>query len=208
MNANAYRILVGCFILWTENFAAELPFRAFQNLYRMKSATLSSGFYYFQGFKGTFIIGCPHSDKQFKHLWFYAGGRWLHERLPYDEVPPSERVPVVFRKGYVWTRVPHIPKLTLAKLEALRELSDPERSQHRLLSQASLEEHNWHSSSSISGHTDDQPRTSRPREVTIARMPEPAIHYRSRTGAMAEVATSSDRSGVPRGVPVARVHDL
>ncbi|GMN61369.1 hypothetical protein TIFTF001_030455 [Ficus carica] len=47
LNANAYRILVGCFILWAKNFAAELPFRAFQNLYRMKSAPSSEGSYYF-----------------------------------------------------------------------------------------------------------------------------------------------------------------
>ncbi|GMN20153.1 hypothetical protein TIFTF001_050009 [Ficus carica] len=65
------------------------------------------------GFKGTFITGCLDSDKQFKHLWFYSGGRWLHGHLPYDEVPRSERVPVVFRRGYVWTRAPHIPELTL-----------------------------------------------------------------------------------------------
>ncbi|GMN54125.1 hypothetical protein TIFTF001_023260 [Ficus carica] len=75
LNANAYRILVGCFILWAKNFAAELPFQAFQNLYRMKSAPSSAGSYYFQGFKGTFVPKCPDSDKQFKHLWFYAGGR-------------------------------------------------------------------------------------------------------------------------------------
>ncbi|GMN39649.1 hypothetical protein TIFTF001_008874 [Ficus carica] len=49
LNANAYRILVSCFVLWTKHFAAELSFRAFQNLYRMKSAPSSSVFYYFQG---------------------------------------------------------------------------------------------------------------------------------------------------------------
>ncbi|GMN22475.1 hypothetical protein TIFTF001_040264 [Ficus carica] len=47
LNANAYRILVGSFILWAKNFATELPFRAFQNLYRMKSAPSSAGSYYF-----------------------------------------------------------------------------------------------------------------------------------------------------------------
>ncbi|GMN32892.1 hypothetical protein TIFTF001_048225 [Ficus carica] len=101
LNANAYRILVGCFILWAKNFATELPFRAFQNLYRMKSAPSLVGSYYFQGFKGTFVAKCPDSDKQFKHLWFYAGGRWLHEHLARNELPRSERVPVTFRNGYV-----------------------------------------------------------------------------------------------------------
>ncbi|GMN18949.1 hypothetical protein TIFTF001_050884 [Ficus carica] len=75
LHANAYRILVGCFILWAKNFATELPFRAFQNLYRMKSAPSSAGSYYFQGFKGSFVATCPDSDKQFTHMWFYAGGR-------------------------------------------------------------------------------------------------------------------------------------
>ncbi|GMN32700.1 hypothetical protein TIFTF001_003810 [Ficus carica] len=161
LNANAYRILISCFILWTKHFVAELPFRAFQNLYRMKSAPSSSGFYYFQGFKGTFITGCLDSDKQFKHLWFYAGGRWLHGHLPYDEVPPPERVPVVFRRCYVWTRAPHIPQLTLEKMEALWRLSDPERNQHGLLSQSSLEEHKWFGSSLTSSRANNQPRTSR-----------------------------------------------
>lgn len=101
LNANAYRILISCLILWVKNYAAELPFRAFQNLYRMKSAPSSTGAYYFQGFKGTFITKCPDSDKQFKHLWFYVGGRWLHGHSARSELPRSERVPVTFRKGYV-----------------------------------------------------------------------------------------------------------
>ncbi|GMN72669.1 hypothetical protein TIFTF001_053592, partial [Ficus carica] len=119
------------------------------------------GFYYFQGFKGTFITGCPDSDKQFKHLWFYAGGRWLHGDLSYFELPASERVPVAFRRGYVWTRAPHAPAQTLSKIEVLRELSEPERSQHKLLSEGSLKEY-WVGSSSTSGRPDDQPRTAPP----------------------------------------------
>ncbi|GMN47286.1 hypothetical protein TIFTF001_016461 [Ficus carica] len=154
LNANAYRVLVGCYILWVAKFSETLPLFAFQNLYRMKTAPSSKGFYYFQGFKGTFITGCPDSDKQFKHLWFYAGGRWLHGHLSYFELPPSERILVTFRRGYVWTRAPHAPAQTLAKIEELRELSNPERSQHRLLAEGSLKEH-WVGSSSTSGHPDD-----------------------------------------------------
>ncbi|GMN69155.1 hypothetical protein TIFTF001_038205 [Ficus carica] len=198
LNANAYRVLVGCYVLWAAKFSETLPLFAFQNLYRMKTAPSSKGFYYFQGFKGTFITGCPDSDKQFKHLWFYAGGRWLHGHLSYFELPSSERVPVAFRRGYVWTRAPHAPAQTLTTIEELRELSDPERSQHKLLSEGSLKEY-WVGSSSTSGRPDDQPRTAPPR-VTIARMPEPAVHYRSRTSR--PVVTSADvRSGVPLGVP-------
>ncbi|GMN66701.1 hypothetical protein TIFTF001_035763 [Ficus carica] len=157
LNANAYRILVSCYILWISNFAAEIPFKAFQNLYRMKSAPSSTGFYYFQGFKGTFITSCPNSDKQFKHLWFYAGGRWLHGELPYSEVPRSERVPVTFQNGYTWARAPHIPELTSAMIDALREQSDQEKN--------------------------DQPRDPG-LGVTIARMPEPTVYYHSRTGGL------------------------
>nr|GMN73997.1 hypothetical protein TIFTF001_052293 [Ficus carica]GMN74001.1 hypothetical protein TIFTF001_052294 [Ficus carica] len=164
LNANAYRILIGCYVLWAAKFSETLPLFAFQNLYRMKTAPSSKGFYYFQGFKETFITGCPDSEKQFKHLWFYAGGRWLHGDLSYFELPPSERVPVAFRRGYVWTRAPHAPAQTLSKIEELRELSDPERSQHKLLSEGSLKEY-WVSSSSTSGRPDDQPRTALP-EVT------------------------------------------
>ena len=58
-----------------KNFTEEMPFRAFQILFRMKTAPASSKFYYFQGYLGTFITGCLDLDKQFKHLWFYAGGR-------------------------------------------------------------------------------------------------------------------------------------
>ncbi|GMN60007.1 hypothetical protein TIFTF001_029094 [Ficus carica] len=159
LNANAYRILVGCYVLWAVKFSETLPLFAFQNLYRMKTAPSSKGFYYFQGFKGTFITGCPDSDKQFKHLWFYA--------------------------------------------EELQELSDPERSQHKLLSEGSLKEY-WVGSSSTSGRPDDQPRTALPR-VTIARMPEPAVQYQSRTSRPV-VASADVRSGVPRGVPEVTVH--
>ncbi|GMN47899.1 hypothetical protein TIFTF001_017071 [Ficus carica] len=117
------------------------------------------------------------------------------------------QAPVVLcRRGYVWTRAPHILELTLERVEALRELSNPERNQHGLLSLSSLEEHKWFGSSSTSGHLNDQPRTSRPGEVIIARMPEPAVHYRSQTS-VTNAATTPDRSGVPRGVPAAIVHD-
>ncbi|GMN38326.1 hypothetical protein TIFTF001_007552 [Ficus carica] len=126
LNANVYRILVGCFILWAKNFAAELPFRAFQNLYRMKSAPSSAGSYYFQGFKGTFVAKCPDSDKQFKHMWFYAGGRWLHGHLARNELPRSERVPLVFRNGYVWTRAPHILETTRDMVTELQNLAEHE----------------------------------------------------------------------------------
>ena len=60
----------------------------------------------------------------------------------------------------MWTQAPHIPESTLAKVEVLRELSDPERSQHKLLDPASLEKHNWFGSLSTSGSLNDQPRTS------------------------------------------------
>ncbi|GMN22435.1 hypothetical protein TIFTF001_047435 [Ficus carica] len=202
LNANAYRILIGCYVLWAAKFSETLPLFAFQNLYRMKTAPSFKGFYYFQGFKGTFITGCPDSDKQFKHLWFYAGGRWLHGNLSYFELPPSERVPVAFRRGYVWTRAPHAPTQTLAKIKELRELFDPERSQHKLLSEGSLKEY-WVGSSSTSGRPDDQPRTAPP-GVTIASMPEPAAQYESRTSR--PVASADIRSGVPRGVPEVTGH--
>ena len=204
LNANAYRVLISCYVLWAKHFAVELPFRAFQNLYHMKLASSSSGFYYFQGFKGTFITGCPDFDKQFKHLWFYMGGRWLHGHLAYKEVPRSERVPVVFRMGYVWTRAPRTSKVTLAMVEALQDLTDPERSQNRLLSPASLREHGWLGSSSTSGQPDDQPRTSG--DVTIACMAEPAIHYRSRTSG-SNAPPTPGRSRVPRGGLATMVHD-
>ncbi|GMN58991.1 hypothetical protein TIFTF001_028076 [Ficus carica] len=141
LNANAYRVLVGCYILWAAKFSETLPFFTFQNLYRMKTAPSSKGFYYFQGFKGTFITGCPDSDKQFKHLWFYAA-------------------------------------------------------------EGSLKEY-WVGSSLTSCRPDDQPRTTSPR-VMIARMPEPAVHYRSRTSRPV-VTTADVQSGVPRGVPEATV---
>ena len=55
LNANAYCILISCYILWVKNFTEEMPFRAFQILFRMKTTLASSKFYYFQGYLGTFI---------------------------------------------------------------------------------------------------------------------------------------------------------
>ncbi|GMN53229.1 hypothetical protein TIFTF001_022367 [Ficus carica] len=154
LNANAFRIMISCFILWAKNYVAELPFGAFQNLYRMKSAPSSTGFYYFQGFKGTFITKCPDSDKQFKHLWFYAGCRWLHGHLARNDLPRAKRVPLVFRRGYTWTRAPHIPERTADMVEGLQNLAEDEWNQHTQLSQASLNEHGWLGFSS----TFEQPR--------------------------------------------------
>ncbi|GMN52748.1 hypothetical protein TIFTF001_021888 [Ficus carica] len=71
----------------------------------MKTAPSSIGSYYFQGYQGTFNAGCPDYDKNYKHLWSFAVGRWLHGQLNYDHVPFSERVPINFRRGlakYNW----------------------------------------------------------------------------------------------------------
>lgn len=162
LNANAYRILVSCYILWKMTFGFELPFRAFQNLFRMKSAPSSAGSYYFQGYKGTFNSGCPDSDKQFKHLWFYAGGRWLRSGPLYDEVLLRERVPVSFRDGYVWTRRPHTGTNNLVGISTLKETSDPERNQSRLLSHKSLQKYKWIGQASSDEDLLDRPGVTAP----------------------------------------------
>ncbi|GMN30726.1 hypothetical protein TIFTF001_041497 [Ficus carica] len=200
LNANAFRILISCVILWAKNFVAELPFGAFLNLYRMKSAPSSTSFYYFQGFKGTFITKCPDSDKQFKHLWFYAGGRWLHGHLARNNLPRAERVPVVFRRGYTWTRAPHIPERIADMVEGLQNLAEDERDQRTLLSQASLNKHGWLGFSSMSEQPKNQQQATQ--RVTVARMPEPAFHYRSRTSA-AQVEVIPDRPRIQRAAPEA-----
>ena len=125
----------------------------------------------------------------------------MHEHMSYFELPQSERVPVAFRKGYVWTRAPHVSEQTRRKINVLRDLSDPERNQHGLLAESSLRQH-WVGSSSTSGRVDDQPRISPP-TVTITAMSPPAVHYRSRTSRPA--AAADTRSGVQQGVPEATV---
>ncbi|GMN20210.1 hypothetical protein TIFTF001_043032 [Ficus carica] len=177
LNANAYRILVGCFILWAKNFAAELPGRAFQNLYQMKSASSSAGSYYFQG--------------------------WLHGHLARNELPRSERVPVVFWNGYVWTRAPHIPETTRDMVAGLQNLADHERDQRTLLDQSCLSEHGWLGFAS----TSKMPSVRRPEPVTVARIPEPTVRYRSRSiAAPAEAASDQPETrGVASGVPVSQL---
>ena len=46
LKANAYRILISCFVLWMKYLYVELPFSMFQNLYRMKTAPSSTYLYY------------------------------------------------------------------------------------------------------------------------------------------------------------------
>ncbi|GMN52477.1 hypothetical protein TIFTF001_021615 [Ficus carica] len=206
LNASAYRILISCFVLWAKNFDEELPFRAFQNLYRIKTTPASSGSYYFQGYQGTFITSCPNTDKQFKHLWFYAGGRWLHGQRPYSDVLSWERVPITFMRGYVWIRGPHVAASCTEKIDLFQKV-DPERNQNRLLSHLSLEMYHWTGLSSTSECPDDRPREAQPGEVIIAsRIPDPVVHYRAQAVVAAGVATTSDPSEVPRGVPVAPIH--
>ena len=162
----------------------------------MKSAPSSTGSYYFQGFKGTFVTKCSDSDKQFKHLWFYAGGRWLHGHLARNELPRSERVPVAFRKGYVWTRAPHIPETISDMVKALQNLAEEEPDQQMLLSQSNLFEHGWLGFSSMS----QLPRDRMPGQVTVARMPELIVHFRSRTTA-APAQTAPDQTEAQRVAP-------
>ncbi|GMN48311.1 hypothetical protein TIFTF001_017477 [Ficus carica] len=170
LNANIYRILISCFVLWTKNYTAKLPY---------------------------------------KHLSFFTAGWWLHGHLPYGEVPPGERVPITFRRGYVWTRGPHTDARILARIDALREKADPERNQNRLLSALSLAKYNWFGLSSTSDYPHDRPRAVLPGEVIVtSRMPDPVVHYRARTVVTAEVVTTSGQFEVLRGVPVASTHGL
>ncbi|GMN57128.1 hypothetical protein TIFTF001_026234 [Ficus carica] len=125
----------------------------------MKSAPSSAGSYYFQG--------------------------WLHGHLARNELPRSERVPVTFRNGYVWTRAPHVSGTTRDMVTQLQNLAEHERDQRVLLSQSSLSEHGWLGFAS----TSRMPSDRRPEPVTVARMSEPTLHLRSRsTAAQAEVA--------------------
>ncbi|GMN38347.1 hypothetical protein TIFTF001_007583 [Ficus carica] len=59
----------------------------------MKTAPSSTRSYYFQGYQGTFIPGCSDSNKNCKHLWFYATGKWLSGRENYDRVPSKSVFP-------------------------------------------------------------------------------------------------------------------
>ena len=173
----------------------------------MKSSPASSGSYYFQGYKGTFITGCPDSDKQFKHHWFYAGGWWLHGHLPYDEVSLEESVPTTFRLGYVWTRGRHTGVTNLDNIDVLQETSDPERNQNRLLSSKSLAKYKWVGPSSSSNNSPDRPRVRVPGEVTVAsRMPDSVVCYHAQTVVATDIATTSGRSEIPQGLPVAPTH--
>lgn len=122
LNVNAYWILISCFILWTKNYTSELPFSAFQNLYHMKTTPSSARSSYFQAYQVIFDF-----DKNYKHLWFFAMGQWLHGQLNYEQVPPSKRVPITFRRGYVWTQGLHTEMSNLEKIERLREKADPEQ---------------------------------------------------------------------------------
>ncbi|GMN22474.1 hypothetical protein TIFTF001_040262 [Ficus carica] len=72
----------------------------------------------------------------------------------------------------------------------LQNLAEHERDQRMLLSQSSLSEHGWLGFASISRMPSDR----RPEPVTVALMPDPAIHYWSRsTAAQAEV--TADQPG-------------
>ncbi|GMN58268.1 hypothetical protein TIFTF001_027370 [Ficus carica] len=84
-----------------------------------KIAPSLTGSYYFQGSQGTFIVGCPDSDKNYKHLWFYMTGKWLSGQSDYGQVPSRERVSFTFRRGYVWTQEPHTESLNWKRIDKL-----------------------------------------------------------------------------------------
>ncbi|GMN63808.1 hypothetical protein TIFTF001_032910 [Ficus carica] len=85
-------------------------------------------------------------------------------------------------------------------IDALREQSDQEKSQQRLLSLKSLEDNHWLGSSSSFGRADDQSRAPGV-GVTIARMPEPTVHYHSRTGSLSAAQQSSRLAPPPSEPP-------
>ena len=188
-----------------------MSFGVFQNLYLIKTALSSSGSYILQGYQGTFVTGCPDSNKNYKHLWFYTMGIWLPGQVGYNQVPSEERVPIIFNKGYEWTREPHAESINQGKIDKLWEKPDPERNQNRLLENDSLAKYNWFSSFSTSGYTHNQPRSvrSEEEETVAVPMPHPAVQYNARIVVAADVASVFVAwSEFPQGMPTTSTSGL
>ncbi|GMN61497.1 hypothetical protein TIFTF001_030584 [Ficus carica] len=186
LNANAYRILISCFILWTKNYTSKLSSRAFQNLYRMKTVPASSGSNYFQGYQGTFITSCPDSDKTTSicgSSWRVGGCMATYHmvrslpgkgfRLCFGGIKcgPGDRT----RTRGIWRGL---------KCSAKRRTPNGTIYDYCL-------------------------PTVWPGEVIVAsRMPDPVVHYQAWIVVTTDVPTTSDWSKVPRGVPVATTLSL
>ena len=68
----------------------------------------------------------------------------------------KKRVPVTFKKGYVWTQELHTKSSNWKRIEKLREKADPKWNQNQLLANESLAKYNWFSSFSTLGFPYDQ----------------------------------------------------
>ena len=136
---------------------------------------------------------------------------WLSSRVSYNQVPTKERVPITFKRGYVWTRELHTEFINRGRIEKLWEKPNPERNQNRLLVNESLAKYNWFGSSSTSGYPHDQPQSVRSEEeVTVAApMPHTIVHYHVRMVVAANVASAYiARFEVPRGVLITSTSSL
>ncbi|GMN60234.1 hypothetical protein TIFTF001_029321 [Ficus carica] len=112
--------------------------------------------YYLHGYQGTIIAGNPDSDMNYKHLWFYATGKWLFGRNDYSQ----------------------------EMIEKLWEKTDPGRNQNLLLANESLAKYNWFGLSSTSKFSHDQSRPHRSEEETmtvVVPILDPTVHYSVRT---------------------------
>ncbi|TXG53679.1 hypothetical protein EZV62_018935 [Acer yangbiense] len=107
LSPNAWRALIGTYIIWKQCQFPELTFREFQQLYQLKIHPKSHGWYCLSTWPGkeAMVIDSPSSNKNWKKKWFFASGHW--EADP-NEQDLEHRIPTAFRTPAIWKKPPEL----------------------------------------------------------------------------------------------------
>ena len=106
----------------------------------------------------------------------------------------------------MWTRRPHTGANNLAGISTLKETTDPERNQNRLLSLESLEKYGWVGQTLSDEELSDHPVAARG-VMVASHVPGPSTSYRAQAVLASDVATTSRRSEIPQGLPASPPRD-
>ncbi|KAK2662047.1 hypothetical protein Ddye_000621 [Dipteronia dyeriana] len=107
LSPNAWRALIGTYIIWKQCQFPELTFRELQQLYQLKIHPKSCGWYCLSTWPGkeAMVVDSPSSNKTWKKKWFFASGHW--EADP-NEQNLEHRIPTAFRTPAIWKKPPEL----------------------------------------------------------------------------------------------------
>ncbi|KAH7575971.1 hypothetical protein JRO89_XS02G0265600 [Xanthoceras sorbifolium] len=141
LSPNAWRAIIGTYIIWKQCQFPELTFREFKQLYQLITHPNCRGWYYLKTWPGkeAMVIDSPSSNKTWKKKWFFASGHWDADP---NEQKLEHQIPTTFRTPAIWKKPPILTEEQKRNIKTAFAIPSKDRSCKVLLTPKNLQ-HYW-----------------------------------------------------------------